>query len=47
MENKYIVPELPLKHDLETKAILKQVNKSNKNLLNLKVLPKQYPMKIY
>lgn len=43
MENKYIIPELPLKHDLETKAILKQVNKSNKKLAELKGIAQTIP----
>lgn len=36
MDHKYIIPELPLKYDLETKAILKQLNLSNKKLAELK-----------
>lgn len=43
MENKYIIPELPLKHDLETKAILRQVNKSNKKLAELKGIAQTIP----
>lgn len=42
-ENKYIIPELPLKHDLETKAILRQVNKSNKKLAELKGIAQTIP----
>lgn len=33
---KYIIPELPLNFDLETKAILKQLNLANKKLAELK-----------
>ena len=36
MNNKYIIPELPLAHDLETKTVLKQLNLSNKKLAELK-----------
>lgn len=43
MENKYIIPELPLKHYLETKAILRQVNKSNKKLAELKGIAQTIP----
>ena len=28
MDNKYIIPELPSVHDLETKTVLKQLNLS-------------------
>ncbi len=35
MNNKYIIPELPLAHDLETKTVLKQLNLSNKKLAEL------------
>ena len=33
---KYILPTLPLPYDFETKAILKQLNKANKRLAELK-----------
>ncbi len=37
MENKqYTIPTLPLKYDLETKEILKQVNRANRKLAELK-----------
>lgn len=36
MDHKYIIPELPLVHDLETKAVLKQLNLANKKLAELK-----------
>lgn len=31
-ERKYIIPHLPLPYDLETKAVLKQLNLANKKL---------------
>ena len=34
--NNYTIPTLPLKYDLETKAILKQLNEANKQLAELK-----------
>lgn len=34
--NKYIIPELPLPYDLETRAVLKQLNRANKKLAELK-----------
>lgn len=43
MENKYIIPELPLKYDLETKAVLKQLNLSNKKLAELKGVAQTIP----
>ena len=36
MESKYKIPLLPLPYDLETKAILKQLNRANKRLAELK-----------
>src|SRR5574344_2590918 len=33
---KYDIPHLPLSYDLETKVVLKQVNKSNQRLAELK-----------
>jgi len=35
-EIKYIIPHLPLPYDLETKAVLKQLNRANKKLAELK-----------
>ncbi len=40
---KYIIPNLPLPYDLETKAILKQVNKSNQKLAELKGVARTIP----
>ena len=34
--NKYKIPYLPLSYDLETKAVLKQLNQANKRLAELK-----------
>lgn len=39
----YIIPNLPLPYDLETKAILKQLNKANKMLAELKGLATTIP----
>lgn len=39
----YIIPKLPLPYDLETKAVLKQLNKSNKMLAELKGLATTIP----
>ena len=39
----YIIPNLPLPYDLETKAILKQLNKANKMLAELKGLASTIP----
>lgn len=36
MNSQYQIPELPLPYDLETKAVLKQLNQSNKRLAELK-----------
>ncbi len=36
MNEKYIIPTLPLPYDLETKPILRQVNLANKKLAELK-----------
>ncbi len=43
MENKYIIPELPLHYDLETKTVLKQLNLSNKKLAELKGVAQTIP----
>ncbi len=39
----YIIPHLPLGYDLETKEVLKQVNRSNKKLAELKGVAKTIP----
>ncbi len=39
----YIIPHLPLPYDLETKAVLKQVNKSNQKLAELKGVARTIP----
>lgn len=39
----YIIPNLPLPYDLETKAVLKQLNKANKVLAELKGLATTIP----
>lgn len=39
----YIIPNLPLPYDLETKAVLKQLNKANKILAELKGLATTIP----
>lgn len=36
MNGKYNIPQLPLPHDIETKAVLKQVNAANRRLAELK-----------
>ena len=36
MTNNYIIPSLPLPYDLETKTVLKQVNRANRKLAELK-----------
>lgn len=36
MEKKYTIPTLPLPYDLETKAVLKQLNRANRKLAELK-----------
>lgn len=41
----YIIPNLPLPYDLETKAVLKQLNKANKMLAELKGLATTIPNK--
>jgi Fic family protein len=40
---KYIIPTLPLPYDLETKAILKQVSRSNQRLAELKGVARTIP----
>ena len=39
----YKIPHLPLGYDLETKEVLKQVNRSNKKLAELKGVAKTIP----
>ncbi len=41
--NKYIIPRLPLPYDLETKEVLKQLNKANKKLAELKGVAQTIP----
>lgn len=41
--NTYIIPELPLRYDLETKDILKQVNRATRKLAELKGVAQTIP----
>ena len=43
MKEQYQVPPLPLPYDLETKAILKQVNAANRRLAELKGIAQTIP----
>ncbi len=43
MANKYIIPTLPLPYDLESVAVLKQLNKANKKLAELKGVARTIP----
>ena len=43
MANKYKIPQLPLSYDLETIAVLKQLNKANKKLAELKGVARTIP----
>ena len=43
MANNYIIPTLPLPYDLETVAVLKQLNKANKKLAELKGIARTIP----
>jgi len=43
MANKYQIPTLPLPYDLETVAVLKQLNKANKKLAELKGIARTIP----
>ena len=43
MANKYIIPNLPLPYDLETVVVLKQLNKANKKLAELKGIARTIP----
>lgn len=43
MKVSYTIPELPLQYDLETKAVLKQVNQANRKLAELKGVARTIP----
>lgn len=43
MENTYNIPTLPLKYDLETKPVLRQLNRANKRLAELKGIAQTIP----
>lgn len=43
MANRYQIPTLPLPYDLETVAVLKQLNKANKKLAELKGIARTIP----
>ena len=43
MDNKYIIPTLPLPYDLETVAVLKQLNRANRMLAELKGVAQTIP----
>lgn len=43
MKTQYNIPRLPLPYDLETKEVLRQLNKSNKKLAELKGLARTIP----
>ena len=43
MDNKYIIPTLPLPYDLETVAVLKQLNRANRRLAELKGVAQTIP----
>lgn len=43
MANKYKIPTLPLPYDLETVKVLKQLNKANKKLAELKGIARTIP----
>lgn len=43
MSGQYKIPHLPLEYDLETKAILKQLNRANKKLAELKGVAQTIP----
>ena len=43
MAKNYIIPTLPLQYDLETVAVLKQLNKANKKLAELKGVARTIP----
>mgnify|MGYP002711262591 CR=1 FL=1 len=43
MSKQYKIPHLPLPYDLETKAVLKQLNKANRKLAELKGVAQTIP----
>lgn len=43
LQEKYIIPELPLQYDLETKEVLRQVNRANRKLAELKGVAQTIP----
>ncbi|MCD8291321.1 MAG: Fic family protein, partial [Prevotella sp.] len=43
MKNNYKIPTLPLPYDLETKTVLKQLNRANRKLAELKGVAKTIP----
>lgn len=43
MDKHYQIPKLPLSYDLETKEILKQVNRANRKLAELKGVAQTIP----
>ncbi len=43
MDNTYTIPNLPLQYDLETKEILRQVNRANRKLAELKGVAQTIP----
>ena len=42
-QNKYTIPNLPLPYDLETKEVLKQLNRANRKLAELKGVAQTIP----
>ena len=42
-EEKYSIPSLPLPYDLETKEVLKQLNRANRKLAELKGVAQTIP----
>lgn len=43
MSKRYEIPRLPLPYDLETNAVLKQLNRSNRKLAELKGVAQAIP----
>lgn len=43
MEKSYTIPNLPLPYDLETKEVLRQVNRANRKLAELKGVAQTIP----
>ena len=43
MKETYIIPKLPLPYDLETKEVLRQLNKANRKLAELKGVAQTIP----